>query len=149
MFAGCTKLAAAPKLPATKLANNCYNGMFQGCTKLTAAPELLATTLAGSCCISMFRDCTSLTSAPALLATTLVKECYYDMFRGCTKLNSVTMLAMGFEAEATDCLTNWLEGVAATGTFTKAASMESLPTGVSGIPSGWTVQNYVAPGEEN
>ena len=140
MFHGCTKLTEAPELKAAMLVEDCYNGMFAGCTSLTAAPELLATTLAGSCCISMFNGCTSLRSAPALLATTLVTECYYDMFRGCTSLNSVTMLATDISAE--NCLTDWMSGVPAGGTFTNAASMTSLPTGASGIPSGWIVKNY-------
>jgi len=39
-------------------------------------------------------------------------------------------------------LKRWVEGVATTGTFTKAAAMNSLPTGINGIPSGWTVQDY-------
>ena len=42
---------------------------------------------------------------------------------------------------ATDCLKDWVKGVPATGTFTKAASMTTLPTGDSGIPAGWTVVN--------
>lgn len=147
MFARCTSLKSAPVLKAETLVKDCYNGMFQGCTSLTAAPELLATTLASGCCISMFNGCTNLRSAPALLATTLETGCYYEMFKGCTSLNSVTMLAT--DISASNCLTNWMSGVSATGTFTKAASMTSLPTGESGIPSGWTVQNYVAPGEEN
>ena len=49
------------------------------------------------------------------------------------------MLATDISAE--NCLTGWVDSVAATGTFVKAASMTSLPTGASGIPSGWTVQN--------
>ena len=49
------------------------------------------------------------------------------------------MLATDISAES--CLDNWLEGVSSTGTFTKAAEMESLSTGVSGIPEGWTVKN--------
>ena len=40
---------------------------------------------------------------------------------------------------ATGCLSNWVNGVASTGTFVKNPSMTSLPTGTSGIPSGWTV----------
>ena len=34
MFSGCTALIQAPALPATTLANQCYNGMFSGCTSL-------------------------------------------------------------------------------------------------------------------
>ena len=36
MFNGCTNLTTAPALPATTLANNCYNGMFNGCTKISS-----------------------------------------------------------------------------------------------------------------
>ena len=42
---------------------------------------------------------------------------------------------------ADDCTYYWLNGVAATGTFTRAESMEDWTTGASGIPSGWTVNN--------
>jgi hypothetical protein len=41
----------------------------------------------------------------------------------------------------TNCLYNWVYGVADTGTFVKNPDMNSLPTGSNGIPSGWTVQN--------
>ena len=87
----------------------------------------------------MFKGCTNLTSAPALPATTLADRCYYTMFYGCTNLNSVTMLATDVSAES--CLWSWLAGVSATGTFIKAAAMESLLSGSSGIPEGWDVEN--------
>jgi len=148
MFHGCAKLTAAPELPATNLAADCYNGMFAGCSELTSAPALPATTLANNCYISMFARCSKLTSAPALPATTLTSSCYYNMFNGCTSLNSVTMLATDIP-ENGDCLTTWMSGVPAGGTFTKHKDMTSLPTGASGIPSDWTVQDYVAPGEGN
>ena len=140
MFNGCTSLTSAPALPAETLATKCYASMFVGCKKLTTAPALPATTLAESCYQSMFYDCTSLTSAPALPAETLVQSCYNQMFWGCSNLNSVTMLATNISAS--NCLTNWLVYVSSSGTFTKAAGMT-----IPGIPSGWTVQDYVAPGE--
>jgi hypothetical protein len=34
---------------------------------------------------------------------------------------------------------NWVQGVSSTGTFVKHPDMISLPSGTSGIPSGWTV----------
>jgi hypothetical protein len=52
----------------------------------------------------------------------------------------VTCLAT--DITASGCTTDWLEGVAASGNFTKASSMKSWETGTSGIPSGWTVANY-------
>ena len=140
MFDGCTALTQAPALPATTLANNCYADMFEDCTSLTTAPALNATTMANFCYAFMFKGCTALTEAPALPATTLVGNCYSYMFEGCTKLSSVTCLAEGNSVDS--ATTDWLKGVAASGTFTKAASMTSWTTGESGIPSGWTVKNY-------
>ena len=45
------------------------------------------------------------------------------------------------DISATNCLDNWVRNVASTGTFVKAASMTSLPSGEDGIPLGWTVIN--------
>ena len=138
MFYGCTSLTTAPVLPATALANSCYNTMFYECTSLTAAPELPATTLANYCYNYMFSGCTGLTTAPTLPATTLVEGCYNSMFKECTNLSSVTCMATNITAS--DCTTEWLDGVAATGTFTKASGA-TWPTSVDGIPDGWTVEN--------
>ena len=60
MFSNCTSLTTAPSLPATTLANYCYNSMFYDCKSLTTAPALPATTLASNCYNSMFYDCKSL-----------------------------------------------------------------------------------------
>ena len=92
LFADCTSLTKAPLLPATTLAEGCYNAMFAGCTSLTSAPNLPATTLAGFCYYSMFSGCTSLTTAPSLPATTLADYCYYSMFSGCTSLTTAPSL---------------------------------------------------------
>ena len=165
MFGNCTNLTTAPSLPATTLASNCYEGMFMGCTSLTTAPQLPATTLATRCyyymfesCINlttapsvlpattlaercydnMFSNCSSLTTAPQLPAATLVTECYLQMFDGCTNLNNITCLATNISAS--NCTKNWVFGVAANGTFTKASSMNRWGTcGTSKIPCGWTV----------
>jgi hypothetical protein len=137
MFAGCTSLTAAPNLPATTLADSCYYQMFGGCTSLIYVPELPATTLADNCYAGMFFRCTALTIAPELPAVTLISNCYVTMFSGCTSLNYIKMLAT--DISATNCLVSWVDGVAASGTFIKNANT-TIPTGTSGIPSGWTVQ---------
>ena len=139
MFRGCASLTSAPILPANTLANSCYQEMFLDCTSLTTAPALPATTLADSCYRYMFYRCTNLTTAPELPATKLYDSCYIHMFDGCTKLNYIKMLATNISAY--DCLYKWVNGVSSTGTFVKNAAMTSLPTGASGIPSGWRVQN--------
>lgn len=92
LFNGCTQLTTAPMLPATKLADNCYEGMFYGCTALTNAPALPATELTERCYYSMFYGCTALKSAPALPAEKLALFCYNNMFNGCTALTQAPEL---------------------------------------------------------
>ena len=141
LFNTCTGLTSAENLvlPATTLAESCYNHMFKNCTSLTTAPALPATTLATYCYSNMFDGCTSLTTAPELPATTLVTYCYNYMFYGCRKLNYIKCLAKNISASK--CTNSWVNGVASTGTFVKASSMTSWATGTSGIPSGWKIEN--------
>ena len=136
MFSGCTSLASAPVLPATTLSGGCYMNMFMGCIGLTSAPALPATTLADMCYYQMFMGCTNLTIAPNLPATTLSAGSYAQMFMNCTSLNSVTCLAT--DMSASDCTTEWLKNVAATGRFYKATSA-NWTNGDSGVPNGWSV----------
>ena len=146
MFLGCTSLTDAPVLPATTLSYGCYACMLEGCTSLTQAPELPATILMPYCYSYMFVGCLSLTTSPVLPAPTLVEYCYKGMCKECTLLNHITMLATDISAKR--CLTYWVKGVASTGTFSKAEGLDQgeedgqIRTGVSGIPSGWTVKNY-------
>ena len=145
MFQNCTNLATVPDLSATTLAEGCCWSMFEGCTNLTKAPELPATTLADRCYQNMFTGCSKLETAPILRATNLDQSfCYNQMFKNCTKLNSVTCLATSIDWSAN--VSDWLSGVAASGTFYKDASSTIFSAGGSyGPPSGWTVTNYVAP----
>lgn len=125
-------------LPATTLAERCYYMMFWGCENLVDAPELPATTLANDCYNNMFYGCTSLTKAPELPATTLVSRCYNGMFGGCGNINYIK--AMFTTTPGTSYTSSWVSGVSATGTFVKNSSAAWDLSGVSGIPSGWTVQ---------
>lgn len=136
MFESCISMVDTPVLPATELSGFCYQEMFRGCNALTTAPELPATTLYNECYSGMFYNCRALTTAPELPTTTLVRRCYQYMFWGCTSLNYIKCLATDISAE--DCIGSWVNGVSQTGTFTKKAGV-TYPSGVSGIPSGWTV----------
>ena len=147
MFDGCTSLVNAPELPATTLYMSCYISMFSGCTSLTKAPALPATTLYMNCYQSMFKGCTSLTKSPVLPATTLRDSCYYYMFSGCSSLNEVRcQIPSSYSSYyiSSKYAYNWLEGVASTGTFYTNADA-NWPSGVSGIPTGWTRVNEGAP----
>lgn len=122
--------------------NGCFEYLFNNCTSLTAAPELPATTLPTSgCYVGMFKGCTSMTAAPELPATTLKSNCYSEMFRGCTSLSSIKV---GFSSFGTRRTNNWVDGVAATGTFycpTALGTNDTISRGVSACPEGWTVIN--------
>lgn len=119
-----------------------YSRAFANCTTIEEVePNLLqyVTDLSDYCYDGMFEGCTSLTTAPELPVTILTSYCYRNMFNGCSKLNYIKMLAT--DISASSCLSYWVYGVASTGTFVKNPAMNSLPTGDSGIPSGWTVVN--------
>lgn len=139
MFSGCTNLTTVPVLSAITMAEKSCLEMFFGCTSLTSVPNLSAQGLAYKCCASMFYGCTSLITAPELPASTLDNQCYAAMFSGCSNLSYVKCLAT--DTSADNCLTNWLSGVSSTGTFVKAANTQ-WPRSASGIPEGWTVENY-------
>lgn len=138
----------------------CYGDNFQTATQLLsdyAFPSLLyysngitsaenlilpATTLTRYCYAAMFYYCPNLTTGPLLPASVLEEGCYQQMFASCSSLSSITCLATDISAR--NCVSYWVDGVGSTGTFKKAASMTGWGTGRNGIPSGWTVQNYVS-----
>ena len=91
----------------------------------------------------MFSGCTSLTTAPALPATTLAMSCYGSMFEGCSNLASITCAATDISAFL--CTKQWLDGVAATGTFIGSSEAGWTENSSSGIPSGWTLLDYSVP----
>lgn len=131
--------ASALVLPMTSMRSSGYREMFMGCSNLIAAPALPATTLATNCYQDMFYGCTSLTTAPKLLAETLSQNCYYQMFSGCTRLNEITMTARTISNN--NSLTNWVNGVAASGDFYGHVEKPTLPSGNNGIPTGWVDRN--------
>lgn len=129
---------------ATTIPNNTdyfFAEIFFLCMGLIDASNLIlpATALTNGCYYSMFERCGKLTGVPELPATTLVQNCYKNMFTDCEKLNYVKCLAT--DISASNCTSNWLDGVASSGTFVKAAGMNGWPTGTSGIPENWTVQD--------
>ena len=149
LFDGCSVLTSAPELPATKLADYCYNSMFLGCTSLTATPELPATKLADYCYSSMFIKCTSLTSAPELPATTLAEGCYSSMFADCTKLSTVTMLAPSVQIRSwTNDFVYWLDNAGTDETVssrtlivTDKAAYTALKNNTDYLPAKWQIGN--------
>lgn len=140
MFWNCANFTAAPSvLSATTLANYCYYQMFLDSTNLVNIPSILpATTLATGCYSNMFHNCYSLTTAPELPATTLVNDCYNGMFNGCSNLNYIK--AMFTTTPSSRYTSDWVSGVASTGTFVKNASATWTNVGTYAVPTGWTIE---------
>ena len=161
MFRGCVRLSdlSAKELPAVVLTNSCYREMFKGCTSMTATPDILADTLAEHCCHGMYEGCTSLNDVVMPGATVLTENCFNSMFKGCTSLEIGEVPATTLAEDSLDDMfnscsslieigtqatewnesyaNNWVQGVAASGTFYNDGCAD-IPTGVNGIPTGWT-----------
>lgn len=136
MFYDCRRMTKTPKiLPALTVVKFSYQEMFYNCWQITSGPELPATVLAMNCYSSMFNGCKNLDAPQELPATVLAQGCYYAMYKE-TKVTYIKCLATNISARS--CLDNWLKDGSATGTFVKAAGV-TWPTGISGIPEGWTV----------
>lgn len=123
-----------------------FCGLFSGCEKLTNARNLFLTptTLTFGCYSDMFEGCSYLTEGPVLSATTLENECYSYMFRNCSSLESITCLATNVPNMQSSTF-HWNDGLPSTGIFYKDPNMTSWTIGGmygTGIPSGWTIQDY-------
>ena len=138
LFYNCTTIVDASRLnlSRTPRAYTCYY-MFYGCKALTAPPDLPATSIASSCYRRMFQGCTAMTKSPDLPALTLQSNCYEYMFVSCSKLASIKMLATN--VSASNCLLGWVNAIKSSGTFYKNKDATWTTTGISGVPSGWTV----------
>lgn len=139
MYYGCTSLTTTGRIPLDVASESCCEMMFLNCSSLENVPESLPASTAVKSFQSMFWGCSSLSSAPLLPATSLSTNSYASIFYNCTNLSSVTCLAT--DISASGCTSNWLSGVAPTGTFTTPSST-AWATGASGIPSGWTRVDY-------
>lgn len=120
--------------------NYAFSKLFYACTTLKSVSSgfLPATTLAESCYQYMFRGCTKITTAPELPATTLVYYCYQFMFANCSKLNYIK--AMFITTPDSPYTGSWVYGVASTGTFVKNPAATWDVTGSYGVPSRWTIE---------
>lgn len=139
MFYGCTSLVECPKFSFEKVGTIACREMFMNCYELINPPKILpATTLADSCYQSMFYSCHKLRFAPELPAKTLVASCYKFMFADCTELRYVKALFTTNITNDTGYTTNWMYGVnTSTGVFVKAVDATWSLSGESGIPTNW------------
>lgn len=156
-------------MPATTISEGCYGYFFRGCTSMIKTPKVIpalhipylaCAAVFGRCynitegpvfnCTSVenlafghydnymgcFQSCTSLQKAPVLKPATLYDNSYGNLFRDCTSLTEITVWATDFTSTS---FSSWVRGITRTDGIIKCKS-RSLPSGVDGIPNGWTIQ---------
>ena len=148
MFRGADNLVYGPKLlPALDVPKDGYSSMFEACTKLVEGPEILATTVSGDTalqrmfCMRRSEDAASAMTKSPILRITNPSSCgnvYKELFRGNRNITEVTILAEGTGLS----FDNWLANTPNSGVI-KKLSTTTLTSGNSGIPSGWTTEDYV------
>lgn len=138
-FEGCSAMTTGPICQPTTLANYAFNYAFNGCVNMTKAmPTLPAKVLTEACYRGMFQDCQNLTKSPVIDASQteeMPSNALYYMFARCYRLSEVTIKYAG--TWSTTNAHYWMYNVASTGVMSYPDSLV-LPTGVNGIPSGWT-----------
>lgn len=138
-----TNIKVAPYLPISKvIPSTCYANMFNRCPHLTDISNIVlsADEIGKEACLQMFYKCERLENAPVLEIATLSDGCYKNMFKGCERLSNIECFAT--DISATDCTYDWVSGVSPRGIFVKSANMSGWTTGTSGIPEGWTVEDW-------
>ena len=149
MFENCYALTAAPDLPATGLTDSCYMQMFNHCSGLVKAPETLpGTSLAPYCYKFMFRGA-NITKAPTIMAISYLNQtqAMNRMFYECSNLSSIEVKFTYWPA-GDNSMINWVDGVAANGTFICPSALGTNATitrGVSNCPQNWNVVQDVQP----
>ena len=141
MFHNCTSLTTAPVFTVEETAEKCCYNMFRKCSKLADASgiELNAMDLTLDCYRELFRECSVLTNVPVFPAKTLVQDCYRQMFAAS---GVTTIVCLATDISAPGCLTEWMSGAPAKGTFYRAPDV-AYSRDIHGIPSGWTVVDYI------
>ena len=140
MFSNCTSLIYAPEILTVKAYDYAMDAMFASCESLKYVPDLHIMFCGESTCEQMFVNCTSLERAPKIPILTLTSYCCDGMFSGCENLKYIDAAFMDAPSSSTN--SNWVEEVAATGTFVKNVNAdwnEASVRGDNGVPQGWTV----------
>lgn len=90
--------------------------------------------------LNMFYGCSSLISGPDLSSITSLGDYgLQQMYTRCSSLNEA--YAPNVSTWNNSKTSNWLMDVAPTGVLYKPANL-TIPTGDSGVPSGWTTKTY-------
>ena len=83
----------------------------------------------------MFSGCSNLSEAPILYANKIEEESYRGIFANCASVNKIYTYMT--DITVYNCIYVWLVNTSPIGDLYCPAEL-TIPTGVSGIPTGWT-----------
>ena len=138
MFEDCTSLVYPTNLTSDSIGDYAFCAMYKNCSSLVIPPYLKTENIAEGCYKQMFYGCTSLSRAPELPAYDAKPYCYQEMFYNCPLIDYIACSIE--DITPTDCLKDWLYGVASTGYFKEmpnASWTETEPRGPSRVPVNW------------
>jgi hypothetical protein len=148
MFRGATNLQHGPQMLAiTPSGKECCASMFEGCINLEEAIDIKFTSLYQQCCQKMFcMNRTSKITTPKMTKSPILKcnisalDCYKEMFMGNGNLSEITCLLTDSESATASWVSN---AGTPSGMFYKHPDKTWTEGSIHGVPSGWTVVNYV------
>ena len=147
ILSGCTSIVSPPDLSnISTVGKNAFSAAFAGCARLTTPPSFIGITSPPEGCFSgTFHDCSSLTETPNFKHITSIlsvgTRAFYGTFLRCTSLKRV--FAPSVTSWDTSKFSQWLSSVSDTGVVFKNAHLTTIPTDTpSGVPTGWTTQDY-------
>ena len=103
-----------------------------------ASKLLLPSGISEFCYCRMFDSCSGLVQAPTIPASFTVIGAGNNMFRYCSQLSSITVTFTSWGENSY----NWVEGVAAHGTFHCPENLPHTTFSNDRIPNGWTVETF-------
>ena len=157
MYRGCG-LTSVPQLPNVAneiMGHRCFEQMFMDCVNMTGTITLPSKVLNYGVYGNMFYGCKNLEKAIIMAEDADWPGCMIRTFYGCSKLSEIEVhfdhwpycpgtderpLRESSVTYDTNPLESYASGVSRTGIYYKLSSVETQ-TGVSRIPSGWTVNN--------
>lgn len=145
IFENCNSLINAENLyfgSTPVVADYGLNNTFNDCRYLTKLPDLSVLTSVGNYGMtSAFYHCDSIVSGADLRNIKSVGDSgMEDLYNYC--LDMSTAYAPSVTTWTNSKMNNWLYAVNATGVVYKPANLTIPTNNVSGVPSGWTTQNY-------
>lgn len=143
MFNRCEKLKENPDIRNAKTVGD--NGMYfmcYGCKNLKTSPDVRSVTSVGvNGMHGMLGSCSALETPPDVRnVTTVGTRGMANMLSACSVLKYA--YAPNISVWSTTNFTGWLDYVAASGTIYKPSGLIIPTNTTSGVPSGWTTQDY-------